>query len=60
MGSLSNGMNLLGINSFWQYVVKGVVILFAVYIDVLKKRAKDVKSLSKNIAAAESPAPAKE
>ncbi|MGI6695526.1 MAG: ABC transporter permease [Christensenellales bacterium] len=45
MGSLSNGMNLLGINSFWQYVVKGVVILFAVYFDVLKKRAKDVKSV---------------
>jgi ribose transport system permease protein len=40
MGSLSNGMNLLGINSFWQYVVKGVVILFAVYIDVIKKRAR--------------------
>ncbi len=38
-------MNLLGINSFWQYVVKGVVILFAVYIDVLQKRAKDVKSV---------------
>ena len=53
MGSLSNGMNLLGINSFWQYVVKGVVILFAVYIDVLKKRARDVKSLGKNILAAE-------
>lgn len=49
MGSLSNGMNLLGINSFWQYVVKGVVILFAVYIDVLKKRAKDVKSVIKGI-----------
>lgn len=47
MGSLSNGMNLLGINSFWQYVVKGVVILFAVYIDVLKKRTKDVKNIMK-------------
>ena len=45
LGMLNNGMNLLGINSFWQYVVKGVVILFAVYIDVLKKRAKDVKSV---------------
>ncbi len=45
MGSLSNGMNLLGINSFWQYVVKGVVILFAVYIDVIKKRTKKVKTI---------------
>ena len=53
MGSLSNGMNLLGINSFWQYVVKGVVILFAVYIDVLKKRAKDVKSVIKGVSGGE-------
>ncbi|NLD51776.1 MAG: ABC transporter permease [Clostridiales bacterium] len=45
MGSLSNGMNLLGINSFWQYVVKGVVILFAVYIDVIKKRTKKFKAV---------------
>ncbi|MEG0145345.1 MAG: ABC transporter permease [Clostridia bacterium] len=43
MGALSNGLNLLGINSFWQYVVKGVVILLAVYVDVLKKRTKKVK-----------------
>lgn len=43
MGALSNGLNLLGINSFWQYVVKGVVILMAVYIDVIKKRSKKIK-----------------
>jgi ribose transport system permease protein len=43
MGALSNGLNLLGINSFWQYVVKGVVILMAVYIDVIKKRARKIK-----------------
>ena len=38
IGVLSNGLNLLGINSFWQYIVKGVVILIAVYVDFLKKR----------------------
>jgi ribose transport system permease protein len=38
IGVLSNGLNLMGISSFWQYIVKGVVILVAVYIDVLKKR----------------------
>jgi len=41
IGVLSNGMNLLGINAFWQYVVKGVVIILAVYIDMLRKRIKD-------------------
>jgi hypothetical protein len=34
-------------------VVKGVVILFAVYIDVLKKRAKDVKSVIKGVSGGE-------
>ncbi|WP_320128606.1 ABC transporter permease [uncultured Sphaerochaeta sp.] len=35
---LSNGMNLLGIDSSWQLVVKGIVILIAVYIDFIKKQ----------------------
>lgn len=38
IGVLNNGMNLLRINSYWQFVVKGCVILGAVYIDYLKKR----------------------
>lgn len=38
IGMLNNGLNLLGVNSFWQYVVKGVVILAAVYIDIFRKR----------------------
>ncbi|MDR1251963.1 MAG: ABC transporter permease [Treponema sp.] len=37
IGVLNNGLNLLNINSFWQYIVKGVVILIAVYVDFLKK-----------------------
>jgi len=37
IGVLSNGLNLLGINSFWQFIVKGVVILIAVYVDFIKK-----------------------
>jgi len=37
IGVLNNGMNLLGIDSSWQYVVKGLVVLLAVYIDYLKK-----------------------
>lgn len=37
IGVLNNGMNLLKINSYWQLVVKGCVILGAVYIDYIKK-----------------------
>ena len=33
IGVLNNGMNILGIDSSWQYVVKGVVVLIAVFID---------------------------
>ena len=36
IGILKNGMNLLGIDSSWQYVVQGIVILIAVYIDFIK------------------------
>lgn len=34
---LSNGMNILGISSYYQDVVKGVVILLAVLVDRLQK-----------------------
>ena len=38
MGVISNGMNLLGISPYMQYVAKGSIILLAVIIDSLKKR----------------------
>lgn len=37
IGVLNNGMNIMGIDSSWQYVVKGVVVLIAVFIDYIKK-----------------------
>ena len=38
MGVLNNGLNLLDISSYWQPVVKGVVILLAVLIDQITKK----------------------
>lgn len=38
IGVLSNGLNLMGVSSFWQYIVKGIVIMVAVYADVIKRR----------------------
>ncbi len=38
IGVLNNGLNLLNVNSFWQYVVKGTVILLAVFIDYIKNK----------------------
>ena len=34
---ITNGLNLMMINSFWQEVFKGIIILVAVVIDVIKK-----------------------
>jgi ribose transport system permease protein len=40
IGFLNNGLNLMNVNSFWQYVVKGVVILLAVFLDFLRNNNK--------------------
>ena len=36
--TLGNGANLLGINSFWQMVIEGLLIALVVYFDNLQKR----------------------
>ncbi len=43
IGVINNGLNMLNVESFWQYVAKGVVILLAVLVDVLRKRSKEKK-----------------
>ena len=35
--TIRNGLNLLGVNAFWQYVVNGGVIIAAVAVDQLKR-----------------------
>lgn len=37
IGIISNILNLMGINSFAQLVIKGIIILIAVYVDSLRK-----------------------
>jgi len=37
IGIISNGMNLLALNSFWQLIVKGVIIMIAIIIDSQKE-----------------------
>lgn len=41
IGCISNGLNLLHVNSYWQYVAKGGIILIAVYIDMYKTRKQN-------------------
>jgi ribose/xylose/arabinose/galactoside ABC-type transport system permease subunit len=39
IGVLNNGLDLLGVQSFWQEIAKGVIILLAVVFDVWVKKA---------------------
>ena len=36
IGVLNNGLNLMGVDSNWQYIVKGLVILLAVYVAFIR------------------------
>ena len=38
IGVLNNGMSLLGISSFYQLIIKGLIISLAVWFDVLQKK----------------------
>lgn len=38
LGLINNGLNLLGISGYWQFVLKGVIILVAVMVDLIQQR----------------------
>jgi len=40
IGILNNGMSLLGVPTFYQLIIKGLIIILAVWFDVLQKRKK--------------------
>ncbi|MHB1314510.1 MAG: ABC transporter permease [Christensenellales bacterium] len=38
IGVLNNGLNLMQVPFFWQYIVKGLVIILAIALDIAKKQ----------------------
>jgi D-xylose transport system permease protein len=40
MESLNNGMSLANMEAFWQYIVKGLVLVVAVWLDVASQKAR--------------------
>ncbi|MCZ0754175.1 sugar ABC transporter permease [Anoxybacillus sp. J5B_2022] len=38
MTSLDNGMSLLGMETFWQYIVKGSILILAVWMDIASRK----------------------
>jgi len=47
IGVINNGLNLMGVSSFWQFVVRGCIILLAVYLDFLKSLKLDASAIAK-------------
>lgn len=41
IGVISNGLNLMHVNSYWQFVLKGMIIIAAVYFDILKQKKQN-------------------
>ncbi|MCY3880271.1 MAG: ABC transporter permease [Rhodobacteraceae bacterium] len=39
MGLLRNGLNLMDVSAFWQQTMIGMIVVGAVYVDVLRRRA---------------------
>lgn len=42
IGVISNGLNLLGVQPYWQMMVKGTIIILAVLMDRMKRRFRTV------------------
>ena len=40
MASLLNGMSVMNMPIFWQFIIRGLVLILAVYLDVLSKKKK--------------------
>jgi D-xylose transport system permease protein len=40
MASLENGMSVMNMGIEWQYMIRGLVLIFAVYMDVVSKRSR--------------------
>jgi D-xylose transport system permease protein len=42
MTSLENGMSVMNMSVFWQYIVKGLILILAVYVDVTSRKNKSL------------------
>lgn len=40
MASLDNGMSIMNLDSYWQYIVKGLILVLAVWVDIYTRQKK--------------------
>lgn len=43
MASLDNGMSIINLDSFWQYIVKGSILVIAVWVDIYSRQRQKMK-----------------
>lgn len=48
IGFMNNGLNMLHVTSYWQIIIKGLLILLAVYLDTLRSNKRLHKKKVKN------------
>ncbi len=42
MTSMENGMSVMNMSVFWQYIIKGLILILAVYLDVTSRKNKSL------------------
>lgn len=42
MASLDNGMSIMNLDSYWQYIVKGLILVMAVWVDIYTRQKRKV------------------
>lgn len=57
IATVSNGMNVVGVDSFWQPLVIGVIILLGVSLDAMRRRITLAEGLRRLFAPAAAPPP---
>jgi ribose transport system permease protein len=40
MSTLTNGLRIVGVPQEWQMVITGFIVILAVYLDILRRRAR--------------------
>src|SRR5699024_4832156 len=48
IAALDNGMSMLDVPTFWQYIVKGGILLLAVWVDSISKKKEDIAISKEN------------
>ena len=49
---IGNGMNSIGLSDNWQFVVKGLVVIIAVFLDTISERLRKRSQFEANRASA--------